>query len=120
MIGRLIDGLIRLRTDGESEDGVGEAASEAIKNVAIGDPRRNGEETEGERRRDPEDGEAELGASRKSEKPVRGESNLAGAGADQRSHRQFPPQQSRTSPRPRRRRPPPRRGAGRRRRVKLR
>jgi len=64
-------------------DGARGAASEAIKNVGQGYSRGRGEETQGKRRGDSAPGEAQLGASRKSEESQRGESDLEGVGAEQ-------------------------------------
>ena len=74
--------------DGESENGDGGAASEAIENVDNGDSRSRGEETEGERRRDSARGEVELGSARTSEEHLRGESDLERTSANKRSHRE--------------------------------
>ncbi|KAK7278082.1 hypothetical protein RJT34_23106 [Clitoria ternatea] len=65
--------------DGESEDGVREAKNEAIKNVG----NNGGEETKREGRGDLENGEDELGASRKGQEFMRGESDMEGVSVKQ-------------------------------------
>lgn len=108
-------------TDAEVEVGTGRQSEAAIESAALVHPRLGRSEAQGERRRNPEDGETELAAPRKSEEPGDGEPDLAGPRPDQRGRRQLPPLQPRARPRPqRRRRRRRRRRGGRRRGVLLR